>query len=126
MTTPTINAGSSRCVRAAIRTVAAAAMNPTTPAASNAGAISETSTAPGIARIHASTRFVGVTRRLPPLGWERERWICTDAVLLGLERNVRGFAGLRELPLDWCELHSGTTNDLLTLSRLRPDLLAPV
>ncbi|HEX9102781.1 MAG TPA: hypothetical protein VF997_11280 [Polyangia bacterium] len=71
-------------------------------------------------------RFAGVTRRLPPLGWERERWICTDAVLLGLERNAAGFRGLRMMPLDWVALASGTTNDLLEISRLRPDLLAPV
>ncbi len=71
-------------------------------------------------------RFAGVTRRLPPLGWERERWICTDAVLLALERNASAFAGLRALPLDWIALGAATTNDLLWISRERPDLLAVV
>lgn len=71
-------------------------------------------------------RFAGVTRRLPPLGWDRQAWICTDAVLLGLERNAPRFRELRALPLDWTALASATTNDLLEISRLRPDLLAPV
>lgn len=71
-------------------------------------------------------RLVGRARRLPPLGRERARWICTDAVLLGLERHVSGFSALRALPLDWGALGSGTTNDFLRISRCRPDLLARV
>lgn len=61
---------------------------------------------------------------LPRLGWDRERWICTDAVLLGLERHASGFTAIRTLPLDWVSLACGTTNDLLEISRRRPDLLA--
>lgn len=68
-------------------------------------------------------RLVGGARPLADLGWERRRWICTDAVLLSLERHVSGFASLRALPLDWVALGSGTTNDLIEISRLRPDLL---
>ena len=71
-------------------------------------------------------RLLGRARPLPPLGWDRERWICTDAVLLGLERHVSGFAALREMPLDWVAIGSGTTNDLLTIHRARPDLLAEI
>lgn len=68
-------------------------------------------------------RWLGSERALPALGGGRARWICTDAVLLGLERHVTGFAALRELPLDWVRLGSGTTNDFLEIRRLRPDLL---
>ena len=52
---------------------------------------------------------------------DQARWICTDAVLLGLER----FAGaeLADLPLDWNRLRCGTTNDLLTIHADRPELL---
>ena len=71
-------------------------------------------------------RRVGISVPLRKLDWDRERWICTDAVLLSLERHVRAFAHLRELPLDWCALQSGTTNDLLEIHRLRPDLLQRV
>ena len=78
-----------------------------------------------VARILARRAF-GVAPRLPHAGWERPRWICTDAVLLSLERNVSGFASLRDMPLDWVALGSGTTNDLVAISRRRPDLLRPV
>lgn len=71
-------------------------------------------------------RLHGRARPLPPLGLDRPRWICTDAVLLALDRHVRGFAGLRAMPLDWISLGSGTTNDLLTIAARRPDLLAEV
>lgn len=71
-------------------------------------------------------RIVGQARPLPLLGWDRDRWICTDAVLLGLERRARAFASLREMPLDWVALGSGTTNDLLEIHRRRPDLLSEV
>jgi hypothetical protein len=52
------------------------------------------------------------------------RWICTDAVLLGLERYVRDFDA--RAALDWQALHCATTNDFLRLAKARPDLLAPV
>lgn len=68
-------------------------------------------------------RLTGRSRPLRPLGWDRERWICTDAVLLALERHASGFAAVRDLPLDWTALGSATTNDLLEISRRRPDLL---
>ena len=71
-------------------------------------------------------RLLGRARPLAPLGSDRRAWICTDAVLLALERHVSGFSALRELPLDWVALGSGTTNDLLEISRRRPDLLAEV
>lgn len=71
-------------------------------------------------------RLTGRARRLPPLGPDRPRWICTDAVLLALERHVSGFSGLRDLPLDWVAIGSGTTNDLLAICRRRPDLMAVV
>ncbi len=71
-------------------------------------------------------RFLRRTRPLPPLGWDRARWICTDAVLLGLERHASGFSAVRQLPLDWIALASATTNDLIEISRRRPDLLARV
>ena len=78
-----------------------------------------------VARL-VTRRLVRVSWPLPRLGWDREKWICTDAVLLGLERHARGFDAIRELPLDWVRLAAGTTNDLLEISRRRPDLLATV
>ncbi|HEU0033933.1 MAG TPA: hypothetical protein VFQ53_25065 [Kofleriaceae bacterium] len=65
-------------------------------------------------------------RALPALGRDRRAWICTDAVLLALERHVPAFAKLRELPLDWVAIGSATTNDLLAIERLRPDLMVRV
>ncbi|MBS1122542.1 MAG: hypothetical protein H6Q90_4770 [Deltaproteobacteria bacterium] len=53
------------------------------------------------------------------------RWICTDAVLLGLERYVSDL-DTRDPSLDWQSLRCGTTNDFLRLARARPDLLAQV
>lgn len=61
-----------------------------------------------------------------PLGPERPRRICTDAVLLGLERNIDGFSSVRKLSLDWTALGSATTADLVEISRRRPDLLREV
>lgn len=55
---------------------------------------------------------------------EQERWICTDAVLLGLETHAAGFTDIQSLPLDWVRLRCGTTNDFLHIARVRPDLLA--
>lgn len=78
-----------------------------------------------IARL-LSRRVVGRARPLPRLEWARDRWICTDAVLLGLEKHVSGFGALRTMALDWVTLASATTNDLLEVSRRRPDLLARV
>ncbi len=54
------------------------------------------------------------------------RWICTDAVLLGLERFTRGGGRLRDLPLDWNALRCGTTNDFLVISEQRPEWLRRV
>lgn len=71
-------------------------------------------------------RVLGRARPVPFLGWERRKWICTDAVLLSLERHVTGFSALRSMPLDWTSLGSATTNDLLELARTRPDLLQTV
>jgi hypothetical protein len=65
-------------------------------------------------------------RRLPEPDRGQRGWICTDAVLLGLERHMTGFTAIRALPLDWVALGSGTTNDLLAIHRARPDLLAEI
>jgi hypothetical protein len=71
-------------------------------------------------------RFLGVAVPLerPPL--DAPRWICTDAVLMGLERTLPLGDALEALALDWIVLRCGTTNDFLVLSERRPDLLAPV
>lgn len=69
-------------------------------------------------------RIFRITRPLRDLGERRERWICTDAVLVSLERHLEGFAAVRDMPIDWVRLRSATTNDLLEISRRRPDLLA--
>ena len=55
---------------------------------------------------------------------DQPKWICTDAVLLGLEQ----FAGadLTMLELDWNRLRCATTNDLLTIRMERPDLLREI
>ena len=54
---------------------------------------------------------------------DQRRWICTDAVLLGLERHLASLAGLG---LDWNELGCGTTNDFLRIRAARPDLLRQI
>lgn len=54
------------------------------------------------------------------------RWICTDAVLLGLERFARNSESLSGLPLDWNSLRCGTTNDFLVISERCPELLGRV
>ncbi|HSP96559.1 MAG TPA: hypothetical protein VL049_04865 [Candidatus Dormibacteraeota bacterium] len=90
------------------------------------------------ARSYDTARTLGLVGRLllrralhwaPPMEPprpEQERWICTDAVLLGLETHAAGFSDIQSLPLDWVRLRCGTTNDLLYIARVRPDLLAAV
>ncbi len=68
-------------------------------------------------------RALRVAWRLPRPRPDAPRWICTDAVLLGLEQFAGARDALRELPLDWNALGCGTTNDLLVISERRPDLL---
>jgi hypothetical protein len=73
-------------------------------------------------------RFVRVSWPLHRPDARSPRWICTDAVLLGLERF--GFAQnhelLARLPLDWNTLGCGTTNDFLVISERHPELLRRV
>lgn len=57
---------------------------------------------------------------------ERERWICTDAVFIGLEAEPDFQAAIRETPLDWVTLRCATTNDFLRLAEARPDILRRV
>ncbi len=71
-------------------------------------------------------RWLGVKIALSPMGAERERWICTDAVLIGLSAHASRFEDLPQMELDWRWLGSGTTNDFLEISRLRPEHLVVV
>lgn len=71
-------------------------------------------------------RWLHVTRPLDRPRHDRKRWICTDAVLLGLEDTNEAFRALGDLPLDWVSLHCGTTNDFLVIHERRPNLLARV
>ena len=51
-----------------------------------------------------------VVRWAPPMEPprpEQDRWICTDAVLVGLEAHAPSFAEIRSLPLDWVRLRCG-------------------
>jgi hypothetical protein len=51
--------------------------------------------------------------------------VCSDTVLLGLERHLPGFGErIRTLPLDYVQLRCGTTEDFLAIARLCPDLLS--
>lgn len=61
-----------------------------------------------------------------PLPSPRERWICTDAVFIGLEAEPEFQTAIRELALDWIALRCATTNDFLRLAEARPDILRRV
>ncbi len=63
---------------------------------------------------------------MEPPRMKQRQWICTDAVLLGLETYMTGFREIQNLPLDWVRLHCGTTNDFLKIANLRRDLLFTV
>jgi len=71
-------------------------------------------------------RWAGIARPLERADEHTRRWICTDAVLVGLERYAAGFAEIRALPLDWVALRCGTTNDFLVIARERSDLICEV
>jgi hypothetical protein len=71
-------------------------------------------------------RLLHVRWALPRPAPDWPRWICTDAVLLGLERFGREPVVLRALPLDWNTLGCGTTNDFLRIHRQHPELLHAV
>ena len=74
----------------------------------------------------ALRRVARISRPLARPVPDQPRWICTDAVLLGLERFAGRGAELAALPLDWNELGCGTTNDFLAISAARPELLRRV
>lgn len=79
-------------------------------------------------RLIASLLVQRVAHRAWPLAPptpDQPRWICTDAVLLGLERYAASPA-LAEPELDWTTLHCGTTNDFLRLAEAHPELLQRV
>lgn len=63
---------------------------------------------------------------LRPPDSAQPRWICTDAVLVGLERYAGAAPALRALPLDWNRLRCGTTNDFLAIAARAPELLRRV
>lgn len=71
-------------------------------------------------------RLTGIAVPLAAPRVDQSHWICTDAVLLGLERCRPGFAAVRGLELDWVRLRCGSTNDFLRIHEARPDLLARV
>lgn len=82
--------------------------------------------------VRRTLRLLGslLVRRVTRLTWplrapvaSQPRWICTDAVLLGLERFAGAGTLLHSLPLDWNRLHCGTTNDFLTIAEAAPELL---
>lgn len=70
-------------------------------------------------------RRIGVISPLRRAAPDADRWICTDAVVLGLERFARGFP-FDDPALDWTSLGCATTNDFLRVADRRPDLLARV
>jgi hypothetical protein len=55
----------------------------------------------------------------------QERWICTDAILIGLHAHT-DFEAVRDLAIDWNKLKAGTTNDFVVISEMLPDVLARV
>lgn len=71
-------------------------------------------------------KWLRVVRPLERPSADRSRWICTDAVLLGLEQSNEAFRALERLPLDWVSLGCGTTRDFLVIHEKRPDLLARI
>lgn len=60
---------------------------------------------------------------LHPPAVGQSKWICTDAVLLGLERYADAGPELRALPIDWNRLRCGTTNDFLVIAEAAPQVL---
>jgi hypothetical protein len=71
-------------------------------------------------------RFLRVTWPLESPAAGRPKWICTDAVLLGLEQFGKDHDVLRTLPLDWNALGCGTTNDFLVIHEQHPELMQRV
>ncbi|HSD88863.1 MAG TPA: hypothetical protein VLB44_15150 [Kofleriaceae bacterium] len=71
-------------------------------------------------------RFLRVTWPLERPDAGRAKWICTDAVLLGLEQFGKDHEVLRTLPLDWNALRCATTNDFLVINERHPELMQRV
>lgn len=55
----------------------------------------------------------------------QERWICTDAILIGLHAHT-DFEDVRNLAIDWNKLNAGTTNDFVDIARQLPHVLTRV
>ena len=63
---------------------------------------------------------------LPRPALDQSRWICTDAILLGLKRQLPAWDVIEQLPLDWVQLGCSTTNDFIRLSTEPPKLLCEI
>jgi hypothetical protein len=72
-------------------------------------------------------RFFRLALPFKQLEGARDKWICTDAVFLGLERS----AHFRDViqnnkKLDWVALRCATTNDFLRMAEKHPELMERV
>lgn len=69
-------------------------------------------------------RTLGLSLPLAEPRADGPSYICSDTMLLRLERHLPGFAErIRELPLDYVQLRCASTDDFLAIARQRPDLL---
>ncbi len=69
-------------------------------------------------------RYFGWTVALKRPALEQRRWICTDAILTALQRQIPTWSEIEQLPLDWVQLGCSTTNDFIRLSTELPKLLS--